>query len=100
MLSGHVLIGVGNGCSDCSVNLGPRYPGFQIDSGRGKGCKDAGSPPTAKADAHQNRLSSGHSVPPNSGGHLCMVLVYSSLYVSLNFIEASAYRSRPKDILT
>ena len=88
MLSSHVLIGVGDGRPACSVNLGPRHPGFQIDSGRGKGCKETGSfAKIVKADSPRFRLSSGHFVPLNFGGPLCMVLVYSSLYVSFKTIE-------------
>ncbi|KAJ4024431.1 endodeoxyribonuclease [Fusarium irregulare] len=83
---------VGNGRPACSVNLGPRHPGFQIDSGRGKGCKGAYSFPTsAEAEIDQYRLSSGHFVPLNSGERLCMVLAkgYPDLTTRsfLNFVN-------------
>lgn len=87
MLSSHVLIGVGNGRPAYSVNLGPRHPGFQIASGRGKGCKDIDYYPASTKADRQFRLSSGHFVPLNSGGRPYMVRVYSSLYVSLEPFE-------------
>ncbi|CAG7565680.1 unnamed protein product [Fusarium equiseti] len=37
------------------------------------------------------RLSSGHCVPPNSGGHLYMVLVYSSLHPQLPILGLFDY---------